>query len=96
MPHSVRPQHPKSILCQPISTQPRMGVQAFEMMEKELGRPIAQIFSSISERPIAAASLGQVSITLQSILCAGCQSWPACLALVRICNHAAFLSSPTV
>ncbi|CAL5228284.1 g11389 [Coccomyxa viridis] len=33
---------------------------AFEMMEKELGRPIAQVFSSISERPIAAASLGQV------------------------------------
>ena len=37
-----------------------MSVQAFEMMERELGRPIAQVFSSISERPIAAASLGQV------------------------------------
>lgn len=34
--------------------------QALEMMEKELGMPIAQVFSSISERPIAAASLGQV------------------------------------
>ena len=34
--------------------------QAFEIMEEELGRPIAQVFSSISERPIAAASLGQV------------------------------------
>ena len=29
-------------------------------MEEELGRPIAQVFSSISEHPIAAASLGQV------------------------------------
>ena len=35
-------------------------MQAFEIMEEELGRPIAQVFSSISERPIAAASLGQV------------------------------------
>ena len=35
--------------------------QAFQIMEAELGRPIAEVFSSISERPIAAASLGQVS-----------------------------------
>jgi hypothetical protein len=28
-------------------------------MEEELGCPIAEVFSSISERPIAAASLGQ-------------------------------------
>ena len=35
--------------------------QAFEMMEQDLGRPIAAVFSSISEHPIAAASLGQVS-----------------------------------
>mmetsp|Transcript_18681 Transcript_18681/g.56469 ORF Transcript_18681/g.56469 Transcript_18681/m.56469 type:complete len:672 (-) Transcript_18681:1930-3945(-) len=33
---------------------------AFEMMEQDLGRPIAAVFSSISEHPIAAASLGQV------------------------------------
>ncbi|BDA46770.1 Protein ACTIVITY OF BC1 COMPLEX KINASE 1, chloroplastic [Coccomyxa sp. Obi] len=33
---------------------------AFQIMEEELGRPIAQVFSSISEHPIAAASLGQV------------------------------------
>ena len=31
-------------------------------MEAELGRPIAEVFSSISERPIAAASLGQVRV----------------------------------
>ena len=34
-------------------------MQAFQIMEEELGRPIAEVFSSISERPIAAASLGQ-------------------------------------
>lgn len=34
--------------------------QAFQMMEEDLGRPIAEVFSSISEHPIAAASLGQV------------------------------------
>ena len=30
------------------------------MMQEELGRPVASVFSSISEGPIAAASLGQV------------------------------------
>lgn len=34
--------------------------QAFQIMEEDLGRPIAAVFSSISEHPIAAASLGQV------------------------------------
>ena len=29
-------------------------------MEEDLGRPLSEVFSSISERPIAAASLGQV------------------------------------
>jgi len=35
-------------------------LQAFGILQEELGRPIAEVFSSISERPIAAASLGQV------------------------------------
>ncbi|RYZ30243.1 MAG: hypothetical protein EOO10_03520, partial [Chitinophagaceae bacterium] len=35
-------------------------VQAFAIMENEYGRPLGEIFSSISESPIAAASLGQV------------------------------------
>ena len=29
-------------------------------MEEELGQPLGAVYSSISERPIAAASLGQV------------------------------------
>eukprot|EP01025_Chloroclados_australasicus_P008476 TRINITY_DN1300_c1_g1_i1.p1 TRINITY_DN1300_c1_g1~~TRINITY_DN1300_c1_g1_i1.p1 ORF type:complete len:625 (-),score=96.31 TRINITY_DN1300_c1_g1_i1:378-2252(-) len=33
---------------------------AFQIMEEELGKPIGDVFSSISEAPIAAASLGQV------------------------------------
>ena len=34
--------------------------EAFSIMEADLGAPVAAIFSSISARPIAAASLGQV------------------------------------
>ncbi|EFN50939.1 hypothetical protein CHLNCDRAFT_55429 [Chlorella variabilis] len=34
--------------------------QAFSLIEASLGRPLGEVFSSISERPIAAASLGQV------------------------------------
>lgn len=34
--------------------------QAFAIIESSLGRPLGEVFSSISERPIAAASLGQV------------------------------------
>lgn len=33
---------------------------AFAIIESELGRPLGEVFSSISERPVAAASLGQV------------------------------------
>ena len=36
------------------------ALQAFATMEQELGRPVASVFSSISDGPIAAASLGQV------------------------------------
>jgi len=34
--------------------------EAFRIMEENLGRPLSEVFSSISERPIAAASIGQV------------------------------------
>lgn len=41
-------------------------MQAFAIMEEDLGRKLEQVFSSISERPIAAASLGQVPPCLLS------------------------------
>ena len=59
-----------------------MLLQAFEIMEQELGRPIAEVFSCISEHPIAAASLGQVGLQHSRLLfrlkhlrkgsCSGC------------------------
>lgn len=36
--------------------------QAFALIESSLGRPLGEVFSSISERPVAAASLGQVRL----------------------------------
>ena len=33
---------------------------AFQILESQLGRPLGEVFSSISDRPVAAASLGQV------------------------------------
>jgi predicted unusual protein kinase regulating ubiquinone biosynthesis (AarF/ABC1/UbiB family) len=35
--------------------------KAFQIMEQQLGRPLGDVFSAVSERPVAAASLGQVS-----------------------------------
>jgi predicted unusual protein kinase regulating ubiquinone biosynthesis (AarF/ABC1/UbiB family) len=40
---------------------------AFEIMRNELGRPLEEVFSSISEKPIAAASLGQVRHDVHSM-----------------------------
>jgi len=33
---------------------------AFAIIEQQLAKPLGELFSSISERPVAAASLGQV------------------------------------
>ena len=43
-----------------LKSLPTRILQAFGILQEELGRPIAEVFSSISDRPIAAASLGQV------------------------------------
>ena len=61
---------PGGLACRPARRSPagltplfasRLPVsQAFALIEASLGRPLGEVFSSISERPIAAASLGQV------------------------------------
>lgn len=55
---------------------------AFSIMEQQLGRPVNQVFSSISERPIAAASLGQVGPQAQNS--------PGTAAAAAICMHDAW------
>lgn len=40
----------------PFSTE-----EAFRIIEKELGMPVDMLFSEITPKPIAAASLGQVN-----------------------------------
>ena len=43
---------------------------AFATMERELGRPVDEVFSFITDEPVAAASLGQVvsSVLMDSFL----------------------------
>lgn len=45
-------------LCDAVPSFP--NEVAFSMMEEELGRPVSDMYSDISDKPIAAASLGQV------------------------------------
>lgn len=45
-------------LCDAVPSFP--NATAFAMMEEELGRPVRDMYSEISDKPIAAASLGQV------------------------------------
>lgn len=47
-------------LCLQDDVPPFPDALAFAIIEEQLGRPLDQLFSSISERPVAAASLGQV------------------------------------
>lgn len=52
-------------LCDAVPSFP--NEVAFQMMEEELGRSVTEVYSEISEKPIAAASLGQVyKATLRS------------------------------
>ena len=71
-------------------------------MEAELGRPIAEVFSSISERPIAAASLGQVGVcpaapahVCRSVQMCECSSmYSTCLVCALSCD--AYPHSPAL
>ena len=56
---------------------------AFEIIRAELGRPIEEVFSSFSERPIAAASLGQVSEESDCLLKSGSNAYSLPDALRR-------------
>jgi hypothetical protein len=77
----------------PTSQQPTAPLQddvppfpdeiAFSMLESELRRPLGEVFSSISERPVAAASLGQVGVH------------PGAPAGVQLASHARYRPAPS-
>lgn len=46
--------------CAQDDVPPFSDEQAFTIIAQQLGRPLEAVFSSISEQPVAAASLGQV------------------------------------
>lgn len=54
--------------------------EAFAIMERELGQPIEAVFSSISERPVAGASLGQVRLGERNLT-----RWKQGISLVGRC-----------
>lgn len=50
----------KNFCCVQDDIAPFSSEEAFEMIETDLQRPIKSLFSTISDAPVAAASLGQV------------------------------------
>lgn len=75
-------------LLMPLSLQddvpPFPDEQAFAIIQEQLGRPLEAVFSSISEQPVAAASLGQVSRASLHAICPAevfsSSSWCLCAA----------------
>jgi predicted unusual protein kinase regulating ubiquinone biosynthesis (AarF/ABC1/UbiB family) len=59
-PDIVREDYMDELCALQDDVPPFPDAEAFAIMEAELGRPVGAVFSSISSRPIAAASLGQV------------------------------------
>lgn len=59
-PDIVREDYMEELCILQDDVPPFPDTEAFAIMEEQLGRPLGEVFSSISERPIAAASLGQV------------------------------------
>lgn len=50
----------KSLAKLQDNVKPFSNAEAFYILEKELGRPISDVFQTLSREPVAAASLGQV------------------------------------
>jgi len=59
-PDIVREDYMNELCILQDDVPPFSDVEAFRILEAQLGQPIGEIFSSISEKPVAAASLGQV------------------------------------
>ena len=49
-----------SLRCLRRHLTPYTFILPYAVIEEELGRPVSELFAEISERPVAAASLGQV------------------------------------
>lgn len=59
-PDIVRQDYMEELCVLQDDVPPYPDEEAFALIEQNLGRPLEEVLSSISERPIAAASLGQV------------------------------------
>ncbi|KAI8109566.1 hypothetical protein M9434_000848 [Picochlorum sp. BPE23] len=59
-PDILREDYMNELIVLQDDVPPFSDEEAFKILELQLGRPLGEVFSSISEQPVAAASLGQV------------------------------------
>lgn len=59
-PDILREDYMNELIVLQDDVPPFSDEEAFKILEMQLGRPLGEVFSSISEQPVAAASLGQV------------------------------------